>query len=107
MNEPRKTAPDSTAARVALWRALHVQADPPVPSDSRRFRTCRLTGGGRDTAVALRRHPQPSGMSQPLAMRLAQCSPIIIAGAFVFPPVTLGMIEASATLSPSTPSTQL
>ncbi|KXU83321.1 methyltransferase [Paraburkholderia monticola] len=29
MNEPRQAAPDSTAARVALWRALHVQADPP------------------------------------------------------------------------------
>ncbi|WP_233806147.1 class I SAM-dependent methyltransferase [Paraburkholderia sp. HP33-1] len=29
MNEPRETVPDSTAARVALWRALHVQADPP------------------------------------------------------------------------------
>ena len=29
MSEPRQTAPDSTAARVALWRALHVQADPP------------------------------------------------------------------------------
>lgn len=29
MNDERKIAPDSTAARVALWRALHVQADPP------------------------------------------------------------------------------
>ncbi|TDY22900.1 methyltransferase (TIGR00027 family) [Paraburkholderia sp. BL6665CI2N2] len=29
MNEKRNAAPDSTAARVALWRALHVEADPP------------------------------------------------------------------------------
>jgi len=29
MNEKRDAAPDSTAARVALWRALHVEADPP------------------------------------------------------------------------------
>ncbi|HEX3381545.1 MAG TPA: class I SAM-dependent methyltransferase [Paraburkholderia sp.] len=29
MSEPRQAAPDSTAARVALWRALHVQTDPP------------------------------------------------------------------------------
>jgi methyltransferase (TIGR00027 family) len=29
MNDKRDVAPDSTAARVALWRALHVEADPP------------------------------------------------------------------------------
>jgi len=29
MNDPRDAAPDSTAARVALWRALHVEADAP------------------------------------------------------------------------------
>lgn len=29
MNDKRDVAPDSTAARVALWRALHVDADPP------------------------------------------------------------------------------
>ncbi|MGF6702447.1 methyltransferase (TIGR00027 family) [Paraburkholderia sp. MM5496-R1] len=29
MSDPRHIAPDSTAARVALWRALHVQADAP------------------------------------------------------------------------------
>ncbi len=29
MNSKHKAEPDSTAARVALWRALHVQADPP------------------------------------------------------------------------------
>ncbi|PRY04216.1 class I SAM-dependent methyltransferase [Paraburkholderia sp. BL25I1N1] len=29
MNEKRNAAPDGTAARVALWRALHVEADPP------------------------------------------------------------------------------
>jgi methyltransferase (TIGR00027 family) len=29
MNEKQAPAPDSTAARVALWRALHVEADPP------------------------------------------------------------------------------
>ncbi|PRX28139.1 methyltransferase (TIGR00027 family) [Paraburkholderia sp. BL18I3N2] len=29
MNGKRDAAPDSTAARVALWRALHVEADPP------------------------------------------------------------------------------
>jgi methyltransferase (TIGR00027 family) len=29
MNDKRNVAPDSTAARVALWRALHVEADPP------------------------------------------------------------------------------
>ncbi|MGA3247151.1 MAG: class I SAM-dependent methyltransferase [Paraburkholderia sp.] len=29
MNEKQDPAPDSTAARVALWRALHVEADPP------------------------------------------------------------------------------
>jgi hypothetical protein len=39
-------------------------------------------------------------------MRLAQCSPIIMAGALVFPPVMLGMIDASATRSPSTPRTR-
>jgi len=35
MNEERKLAPDSTAARVALWRALHMEADaaPPVFED--------------------------------------------------------------------------
>jgi hypothetical protein len=39
-------------------------------------------------------------------MMLAPCSPIIMAGAFVFPPVMAGMIEASTTRSPSTPSTR-
>lgn len=29
MNDKRDLAPDSTAARVALWRALHLEADPP------------------------------------------------------------------------------
>ncbi|MCO5400409.1 class I SAM-dependent methyltransferase [Ralstonia soli] len=29
MSEPQTAAPDSTAARVALWRALHVQVDAP------------------------------------------------------------------------------
>jgi methyltransferase (TIGR00027 family) len=29
MHDERTAAPDSTAARVALWRALHVQVDPP------------------------------------------------------------------------------
>jgi O-methyltransferase involved in polyketide biosynthesis len=29
MNDKRTAAPDSTAVRVALWRALHVQVDPP------------------------------------------------------------------------------
>jgi methyltransferase (TIGR00027 family) len=29
VNEKQDPAPDSTAARVALWRALHVEADPP------------------------------------------------------------------------------
>jgi methyltransferase (TIGR00027 family) len=29
MNDKLDAAPDSTAARVALWRALHVEADPP------------------------------------------------------------------------------
>src|SRR5580704_2509142 len=29
MNDGRTAAPDSTAVRVALWRALHVQSDPP------------------------------------------------------------------------------
>ncbi|CAG4906604.1 class I SAM-dependent methyltransferase [Paraburkholderia gardini] len=29
MNDKRDEVPDSTAARVALWRALHVEADPP------------------------------------------------------------------------------
>ena len=29
MNDKRNVAPDSTAARVALWRALHVEVDPP------------------------------------------------------------------------------
>ncbi|WP_175957784.1 class I SAM-dependent methyltransferase [Burkholderia sp. BCC0405] len=31
MTEPRESAPDSTAARVALWRALHVELDAPPP----------------------------------------------------------------------------
>jgi len=29
MNDERDAVPDSTAARVALWRALHLEADPP------------------------------------------------------------------------------
>jgi hypothetical protein len=29
MNDTPDAAPDSTAARVALWRALHVEADAP------------------------------------------------------------------------------
>jgi hypothetical protein len=29
MNDEQGAAPDSTAARVALWRALHVEVDPP------------------------------------------------------------------------------
>ena len=29
MPEKPKAEPDSTAVRVALWRALHVQVDPP------------------------------------------------------------------------------
>jgi methyltransferase (TIGR00027 family) len=29
MHDERSTAPDSTAVRVALWRAMHVQVDPP------------------------------------------------------------------------------
>ena len=29
MRDKQTTAPDSTAVRVALWRALHVQVDPP------------------------------------------------------------------------------
>ncbi|GAA4323532.1 class I SAM-dependent methyltransferase [Pigmentiphaga soli] len=31
MNDEQDAAPDSTAARVALWRALHVEADAPPP----------------------------------------------------------------------------
>ena len=29
MHDKQTAAPDSTAVRVALWRAMHVQADPP------------------------------------------------------------------------------
>jgi hypothetical protein len=29
MPDERTAAPDSTAVRVALWRAMHVQVDPP------------------------------------------------------------------------------
>src|SRR5215831_16018395 len=29
MSDKQDEAPDSTAARVALWRALHVEVDPP------------------------------------------------------------------------------
>src|SRR4051812_12177185 len=29
MNDQRTAAPESTAVRVALWRAMHVQVDPP------------------------------------------------------------------------------
>jgi len=29
MNDKPDAAPDSTAARVALWRALHIEADAP------------------------------------------------------------------------------
>lgn len=29
MSEPQHAAPESTAARVALWRALHVRSDAP------------------------------------------------------------------------------
>ena len=29
MHDKQMAAPDSTAVRVALWRAMHVQVDPP------------------------------------------------------------------------------
>ena len=29
MHEKRVVAPDNTAVRVALWRALHIEVDPP------------------------------------------------------------------------------
>ncbi len=29
MPDERSAAPDSTAVRVALWRAMHTQVDPP------------------------------------------------------------------------------
>jgi len=29
MQDERTAAPDNTAVRVALWRAIHVQVDPP------------------------------------------------------------------------------
>jgi hypothetical protein len=29
MNDEQTAAPDSTAVRVALWRAMHVHVDPP------------------------------------------------------------------------------
>jgi hypothetical protein len=29
MNDGTTLAPDSTAVRVALWRAMHLQVDPP------------------------------------------------------------------------------
>jgi hypothetical protein len=29
MHDQRSVAPDSTEVRVALWRAMHVQVDPP------------------------------------------------------------------------------
>ena len=32
MHEKQTAAPDSTAVRVALWRAIHVQSDPPPPA---------------------------------------------------------------------------
>jgi len=43
-------APDSTAARVALWRALHVQCDPPphVLTDEIGFRLLAPADGWRD-----------------------------------------------------------
>src|SRR5215472_5407459 len=31
MDDKRTAAADSTAVRVALWRAMHVQVDPPPP----------------------------------------------------------------------------
>ena len=43
---------------------------------------------------------------QPPTISSAARSPIIIAAAFVLPPTMLGMIEASATRSPSTPRTR-
>ncbi len=33
MTDKQDSAPDPTAARVALWRALHVEIDPP-PSNA-------------------------------------------------------------------------
>ncbi len=35
--------PDSTAARVALWRALHVQIDPPPHVEARHVSAAALT----------------------------------------------------------------
>jgi methyltransferase (TIGR00027 family) len=50
MTDEEAVAPDSTAERVALWRAMHVQADPPphVLEDEIGLRLAAPAGGWRD-----------------------------------------------------------
>lgn len=50
MAEQRSPAPDSTAVRVALWRAMHVQVDPapPVIEDEVGLRLAAPAAGWRD-----------------------------------------------------------
>jgi methyltransferase (TIGR00027 family) len=50
MTEPQSVSPDSTAVRVALWRALHVQVDPPphVLEDEVGLRLAAPEDGWRD-----------------------------------------------------------
>lgn len=61
MNQKQETSPDSTAARVALWRALHVQIDPPphVLSDEVGFKLLAPAEGWRS-----RPDMHPSGTSR-------------------------------------------
>jgi hypothetical protein len=56
MHDKRTAAPDSTAVRVVLWRAIHVQVDPPRRLFQRRS---QMSGGGEvleaDADLNLRR----------------------------------------------------
>ncbi|HEX4148931.1 MAG TPA: class I SAM-dependent methyltransferase, partial [Pirellulales bacterium] len=50
MHDEQTTAPDGTAVRVALWRALHVEVDPPphVVEDELGLRLAAPDDGWRD-----------------------------------------------------------
>ncbi len=50
MHDKQPPAPDTTAVRVALWRAMHVQVDPPphVLEDEFGLRCLHLQGEVHD-----------------------------------------------------------